>query len=771
MDDLIESDPPAQYTIEESVIAPLWGHQIEAIEAAKGLHNYALFHEPGCMAWHTEIRTSRCGAGRVHTIESLFRLFNGVELSPSEKGFDNKFPTYIRAWDGSRIKLHKIKAVNRSGEKAVYKLSTTERYLGITITADHEVLTKRGWVAAGELILGVDEVAVDLQKKHQKKQIKTRKEKTRYLAMRVGQFHPYARKKTRSTYGVTEKYRIVDTHRLVYEAKANRVSLDTLISNTRHSNSLIFINPKHFHIHHKDGNPRNNDISNLECLTEKEHRTLHGKEHGFRNFGHGQITWHTVTDFKYVGKEMTYDIVCEEPHRNFVANNIVIHNCGKSRTAIEILKHKFGEKITQNILILGPIIIVEQWKREWEKFSKFNPNLIVALGGNLTGLQKAKAMVKIGYTDTKQIVITNYDSLYNKEVFRHLKEFIKDGVLVCDESSRLKNPKARRTKLCTELADAAESRYILSGTPVLNSQLDIFSQFRILDGGKTFGKNFFAFRARFFVDKNAGWKGSHNYFPDFVPKASANAEIRELIRPISSRVTKEEAMDLPSLIRKEVFVELSREERKQYNQMKESLITFLNDKACVAQMALTKCIRLQQMVSGFMHFDDGTEKSFPEFAKISALRDLLEDIAPNHKVIVWCIYKRNYEDIKKVCAELCLGVSELHGGVLNKDDEVQRFQSDSTCRVMIANPSAGGLGVNLTSASYSIFYSRSFSLEHDIQAESRNHRGGSLEAGHKKITRIDLIAKDSIDEIVLQAIKNKLSTSNDILNLLRQKIR
>lgn len=444
---------------------------------------------------------------------------------------------------------------------------------------------------------------------------------------------------------------------------------------------------------------------------------------------------------------------------------------GKSRVTIELLVDKYKkEGKLLNTLILCPLVIVEQWRREWEKYSNVNPDHIIALTG--TGQRKNMALDAIRYDlniGHSRIIIGNYECLYNEKTFSFFKSFVK--ILVCDESSRLKDTKAKRTKLTTMLADQSLYRYILSGTPVLNSQLDIFSQFRILDKGETFGKNYYAFRARYFYDKNASWKGSTHYFPDFRPKESANAEIRELIRPISIRVTKEDAIDLPDFIRQEIYVELSPKERCHYNQMKDSLITFLNDKACVAQMALTKCIRLQQLVSGFMKFDDDSEKSFEDFPKLKALKDLLEDIAPHHKVIVWCIYKRNYEDIKKICAGLGLGVAELHGAIANKDLEVQRFQSDSTCHVMIANPQSASLGINLTSAGYSIFYSRSFSLEHDLQAEARNYRGGSLEAGHTKITRVDLIVKDSIDELVMIALKNKLATASDILDLLRSKIK
>jgi SNF2 family DNA or RNA helicase len=82
---------------------------------------------------------------------------------------------------------------------------------------------------------------------------------------------------------------------------------------------------------------------------------------------------------------------------------------------------------------------------------------------------------------------------------------------------------------------------------------------------------------------------------------------------------------------------------------------------------------------------------------------------------------------------------------------------------MIANQASGGIGINLVEASYSVFYSKNFSLEQDIQAEGRNYRGGSEQ--HAKITRIDLVSPGTIDELVLKALREKQKMSDLILTL------
>lgn len=439
---------------------------------------------------------------------------------------------------------------------------------------------------------------------------------------------------------------------------------------------------------------------------------------------------------------------------------------GKTRTTIATLCDVYHSRQRMlNTLILTPLVVVEQWQRECWAFPEIPKGLVMALTGpNWKRLRYLEDNLKCGY---RVIAITNYEALYNKQLFNKFKEFAE--ILVCDESSKLKEPSSKRSKLAYQIAEGCQYRYLLSGTPILSSPMDIFQQFKIMDLGQTFGKNFYIFRSTYFQDKNAAWKSSHNYFPDWVPRENCNKGISEKIESSSFHVKKEEAIDLPPLIKKEIFVEMSPEQAKAYKEMRDLFVTIVNDKMCMAQLVLTKILRLQQIVSGFLKFDDGTEREFYEVPRLDALSELLEEIAPVEKVIVWATFKRNYEQIKKVCDKLSLSYAELTGDISDKPGEIEKFTSDETCRVMIANQMAGGIGIDIKAAGTAIFYSKNFSLEADIQAEARNYRGGSIDL-HKKITRVDIITKDSIDEVINMAITNKMATSEEILGLLRKRL-
>lgn len=437
---------------------------------------------------------------------------------------------------------------------------------------------------------------------------------------------------------------------------------------------------------------------------------------------------------------------------------------GKTATTISILREVYSShKRLLPTLIFCPPVVISNWKREISVWSKIQADNVVMLQG--PGKKRAADLAKAG----NKICITNYEALNMPELFEEMKKFMKqaDSVLVLDESHKCKDVTAKRTKRAIELSDLCAYKYILTGTPILNNLMDIFSQFRILDGGKSFGSNFFSFRARFFEDKNRAMPAS-KYFPNWQPIKDADVKIKSIIEPVSQYVEKATCMSLPPLVKKVIEVEMSTEQTRLYNAMKKDLVATINhggmERASIAELAITKALRLQQIVSGHLRVEgmEGAETiQIKDNPRKDALHELLEDLAPNHKVLVWAVFRDNYADIRDVCKKLGLGFVELHGEIKDKSKNVEIFTNDSNCRVLIGHPGSGGIGVNLIAASYSIFYSRSFSLEFDIQAEARNYRGGSER--HESITRIDLVTPATIDELVLKALASKQAISNSIL--------
>lgn len=441
---------------------------------------------------------------------------------------------------------------------------------------------------------------------------------------------------------------------------------------------------------------------------------------------------------------------------------------GKTATAIGMMRQKYLKHSTLlRTLILCPPIVINNWKKEIMMWTNVKDRDIHELRGPVP--QRIEVVTDLIQKQKTGIIITNYEALINEKFHQVLLGF-RAQVIIADESHKIKNPGAKRTKRCFTLGDSVPYRIIMSGSPILRNAMDLWSQFRFLDSGDSFGASFYEFRSKYFYDKNA--TARHIKFPDWRPRKEMEAKVTEKIDRLSMRIRKDECLDLPPLVKKVQEVDLSNEQAKMYDEMKKDFIAYMGGEVVVAQNALTKALRLQQIVSGHIPMEaletgDKKLRYFRKTPRDDALRDILEQVAFEHKVIIWAVFRANYETIRKICKELKLGYVEIHGEVTDKarDKGVHRYNNDPDVRVCIGHPGSGGIGINLvdklSTQSYSIFYSRNFSLEFDIQAEARNYRGGSER--YEKVTRIDLVAKDTIDEHIMSCLRQKKVISASIL--------
>ncbi len=378
------------------------------------------------------------------------------------------------------------------------------------------------------------------------------------------------------------------------------------------------------------------------------------------------------------------------------------------------------------------------------------------------------------------VFVTNYEALLMPDLYKSIVQWRPEAI-VFDEAHKLKSGSSKQSKLAEELANPWDKSskpfrrlpkplvYLLTGTPVLNSPMDLFHQWLVMDGGRAFGENFFAFRARYFRDRNAGMP-KDRYFPNWqlmtVAKEGfdAMAAIQERMAGFASHVRKEDCLDLPPEVHTTISVPMAPEQKRIYEEMRKDLIAYVGDKACVAFMALTKAQRLQQIASGYAKLADGEVFDLGETPKMAALKELLETLTPTGKVIIWAVFHQNYAQIRKVCEELGLKYVECHGQVGDKvrDENVVRFNTDPSVQVFIGHPGSGGIGINLTVAPYAIFFSRTFSLGEYEQARARNYRGGS--EMHERVMFYHLVCEGTIDEVVASRLASKVDLSNKILS-------
>jgi SNF2 family DNA or RNA helicase len=212
-------------------------------------------------------------------------------------------------------------------------------------------------------------------------------------------------------------------------------------------------------------------------------------------------------------------------------------------------------------------------------------------------------------------------------------------------------------------------------------------------------------------------------------------------------------------------VELHVKAREHYEELESQFVTFLdNGGAASVDLAVTKLLRLQQICSGVLKEDDVDDAHDIQCSKYSALEEFLESIGKEHKVIIWSNWRSTYDRIAEVCDSLKLEHVRIVGNqtAIHRQAAIDAFNRDPKVRVCIANQAAGGVGIGLQAASYAVYFSKSYNLEHDLQSEARNYRGGS--EIHAKVTRIDLITEDTIEEDIDDALSGKKSLQELLLN-------
>ena len=441
---------------------------------------------------------------------------------------------------------------------------------------------------------------------------------------------------------------------------------------------------------------------------------------------------------------------------------------GKTRTVLELIRYHYNkEKRILPTLIFAPVITLRNFVNEYKKYTKISPDFLHTLEGSQTSRCNYFAS-KILAGNPNQVVITNYEVL---AIMPRLVELLKKWaphIVVCDEMHYVKNSTANRSKALYTISDQAKIRYGLTGTVLLNSPLDIYGQWRYLDKGKTFGTNPFVFRGTYLFDRNAGMPKQIHY-PDWRPRPDAISRLQKEIAPISATALKEEVLkNLPPLIKQRVYVEMTSEQKKHIKNLKEDLLTQLeNEKFISATTALAKLAKLVQVTSGFLK-DTITEEVtfFKTNPKAAALEELLENIQPE-KTIVWCAWVPDYETVRKVCAKLKLPMVEATGQNSNaaKYAAVENFEKDQSLKVFLGNLAALGIGINLISASRMIYLSRGTQLGHDIQSEARNHRAGS--EIHPTIFRYDIIASKTVDEHFCDLIEKKADIGQQLVSNLK----
>ena len=359
-----------------------------------------------------------------------------------------------------------------------------------------------------------------------------------------------------------------------------------------------------------------------------------------------------------------------------------------------------------------------------------------------------------------KIFVMNVESLSTKKGCYYARLFLSSkAMMIIDESTTIKNPQAKRTKNILELSKEAPYKRILTGSPVTQSPMDLWSQMDFLEPEILGQQSFYAFRTKYAVLITASAAGGTHKFQKIV-KFKNLKELGKLVSPHSYRILKKDCLDLPDKIFTKRIIELSDEQKKAYSEMKTSAITILKGEAATAVNVLTQLIKLHQITCGHMKTDSGDIINL----KNSRLDELMQILGETTgKVIIWANYIHDINTIESaIKKEFGFDSYCTYYGATKQEDRqacINKFQDETNpVRFFIGNTQTGGYGITLTQASTVIYYSNNYDLEKRIQSEDRAHRIGQK----NPVLYVDLVAKETVDEKIIQALRNKVNIASEI---------
>ena len=434
---------------------------------------------------------------------------------------------------------------------------------------------------------------------------------------------------------------------------------------------------------------------------------------------------------------------------------------GKSKVLIDNIAMLYDKGKINGALIVAPKGVVGTWYLN--QIPDHLPDHIehknVLWKPNITRKQnlRLKSLFETG-TDL-HILIMNVEAFSTTKGCEFAKKFLDSHrtLMAVDESTTIKNPDAKRTKNICNLSILSRYRRILTGSPVTKSPLDLYKQCDFLKEELLGHGSYYTFRTRYAIMKTANFGGKS---VQIVVGYRNLDELSEKLRPFSYRVLKDDCLDLPDKIYMKRTVQLSSEQKKVYEQMKQMALAEMNGKMMSTATVLTQLMRLHQITCGHFTADDGSIQKIKS-NRLDELMDVLEEI--EGKVVIWAHYQNDVETIvehlKKKYGDN--SIVDYYGRTRpeNRQSNIDKFQKDEGCRFFIGTPATGGYGITLTQASNVIYYSNGYDLEKRMQSEDRAHRIGQK----KSVTYVDMIADDTVDEKIVKSLRKKVNIATQIM--------
>lgn len=445
---------------------------------------------------------------------------------------------------------------------------------------------------------------------------------------------------------------------------------------------------------------------------------------------------------------------------------------GKSKVLLDDAAHNFRVGRIDCLIIICPNSVKTNWVDpeggQDEVSTHMAPDIdyaACAYFGNPKQHQRKKVesvSSHIGDPSVLKIYVFNIEAMNVERVVNDLEYLLRHCkcMIAIDESTRIKNRSAKRTKAVTKLRALAPVARIMSGTPLIKSPLDAYAQFRFLDRNILGFATYSAFShryARFGGHMGKQVIGYYNL-----------DELAHKVAGASYRVLKENCIDLPPKIyapkRK---INMTDRQRDLYKEMRENMIVWLDEQHVVnASVVLTQLLRLQQITSNYLPIIDPLTGEQKGVSRINEMSPKIEEVMnildeSSGKMIVWCRFKAEIHELGEHLEKAGIGYVKFYGDISDEQRVIarNRFQTDDSIRVFIGQIRTGGIGLTLTAAQHVVYLSNTFSTEERIQSEDRAHRIGQK----GNVTYYDMYCPGTVDLRIINVLRENKRLADEVM--------
>lgn len=448
-----------------------------------------------------------------------------------------------------------------------------------------------------------------------------------------------------------------------------------------------------------------------------------------------------VDTANYQFKTKPYDYQMEsfkyaEEHTRFLLGDE--QGLGKTKQAIDIAaarKHQFKHCL----IVCGVNSLKFNWMKEVSIHSNENAHILgTRLKKRGDGLKEGSVKERLqDLTEGRDefFLITNIETLRNKDIQAQLEKMTEDGTIgmtIIDEIHKAKNAQSSQGKAIHKLK--SYYKMALTGTVLMNQPTDLYNVLKWLGEEQ---KAFYSFRNHYCV---MGGYGGYE-----VVGYKNLDELQRRLEKVQLRRKKEDVLDLPPKVRVTDYVEMTGKQAKLYKDIKQEIISQIDD-IKLDPNPLSQLIRLRQVTGHPASLD----KDVTESAKMERMYDLVEEnVSAGRKTIIFSNWTKMTGPAMEKLKEFNPAI--ITGNTKDRQAEVEKFQNDESCKVIVGTIGAMGTGLTLTAASNVIFLDKPWNMANTEQAEDRAHRIGTK--GTVVITT--LVAKNSIDERIEDLVHKK----------------